>query len=210
MFRERRILTKLDQLSPELIRESRRRYYGLISHVYYQLGRLLGELQTRGLYDNTVVLFNADHGEHLGDHRLWGKTTYLHGSADVPFVLRLPPSLKDARPGLQIDTPVLTADLHPTLLELAGLEPSPDTDAISLLPAIRDGGERKGRIVCGECGHPADANAFATDGRWKYVYYSKGGVEHLFDLATDRTNLHNLARDPRHQDIRNGLRRHLI
>lgn len=193
MFRQQRLIKKVDQLSPELIRESRRRYYGLISQIDYELGRFLGELQSQGLYDNTAILFNADHGEHLGDHGLWGKTTFLHGSADVPFILRLPPSVVQARPGLVVDEPILTADLHPTFLELAGLAPAPDSDGISLLPAIATGGPGPGRVVCGEYGHEANANAFATDGRYKYIYYSQGGVEHLFDIHADRENLHNLA-----------------
>lgn len=210
MFAEQRITKKVAQLTPEIVRESRRRYYGLISHIDYQLGRFLGELQSQGLYDNTVILFNSDHGEHLGDHGLWGKTTYLHGSCDVPFILRLPPSLDRARPGLEIDTPILTADLHPTLLELAGLEPSPNSDGISLLPTIQNGQGDGERVVCGEYGQAANANAFATDGRFKYIYYSKGGVEHLFDLAADPENLTNLAQDSSHQAIKATLRQHLI
>ncbi|MEZ4581432.1 MAG: sulfatase-like hydrolase/transferase [Caldilineaceae bacterium] len=66
--------------------ESRRRYYGQVSHIDYCLGRFLGELRSRGLYDDTVVIFTSDHGEHLGDHGLWGKITYLQGSVDVPLV----------------------------------------------------------------------------------------------------------------------------
>ncbi|MCB9159429.1 MAG: sulfatase-like hydrolase/transferase [Caldilineaceae bacterium] len=45
----------------------------------YCLGRFLGELRSRGLYDDTVVIFTSDHGEHLGDHGLWGKITLLAG-----------------------------------------------------------------------------------------------------------------------------------
>ncbi|MEZ4611394.1 MAG: sulfatase-like hydrolase/transferase [Caldilineaceae bacterium] len=86
MFRMRRTMLKYDNLTDEMVRESRRRYYGQVSHIDYCLGRFLGELRSRGLYDDTVVIFTSDHGEHLGDHGLWGKITYLQGSVDVPLV----------------------------------------------------------------------------------------------------------------------------
>jgi len=66
-FQSRRWAHKYDWLSSEIVRESRRRYYGQITYIDYQLGRFFGELKTKGLYDDTVIIFNADHGEHLGD-----------------------------------------------------------------------------------------------------------------------------------------------
>ena len=99
-----------------------------------------------------------------------------------------------AHPALEIDAPVLTADLHPTLLELAGLSPQEGgTDGRSLLPWMQagTGGER---VICGEYGS-GYGTAFATDARLKYVYYARGGVEHLFDVVNDPDNLHNLSHD---------------
>jgi len=150
MFRERRLMHKYEHLTPEVLRETRRRYYGQITHIDYQLGRFLGELRSKGLYDDTAIIFTADHGEHLGDHNLFGKTTFLRGSADVPLIVRLPASMSIKQPGLVIDTPVLTADLCPTLLELGGLSAGTDCDGRSLLPALQTGGGDAQRVVCGE------------------------------------------------------------
>ena len=208
-FRAKRLVGKWGRLSDEVIAESRRRYYGLISHIDYELGRFLGELRARGLDDNTAIIFNADHGEHLGDHGLFGKTTFLTGSGDVPFIVRPPAQLPMAAPTLDFDGPILTADLYPTVLELAGLTPEDELDGISLLPAIRSG-ELPARVICGECGEGNDATAFATDGRFKYIYYTRGGVEHLFDVQADRENLHNLASDPAHAERKQALKAHLL
>ncbi len=209
-LRAQRIIRKTHQLSPEVVRESRRRYYGLISQIDYELGRFLGELQSRGLYDETAIFFNADHGEHLGDHGLFGKSTYLTGSVDVPFIVRLPRGMAMARPSLEIDTPILTADLYPTVLELAGLSPPDEIDGVSLLSCIREGRGDTGRILCGECGPAENGTAFATDGHFKYIYYTKGGIEQLFDLHQDPDNLHNLAREPQHARTKDRLRGQLV
>ncbi len=191
-FVQKRLVGKWAQLGPEVIREARRRYYGLISQIDYELGRFLGELRSKNLYDDTAIIFNSDHGEHLGDHGLWGKTTFLSGSADVPFIVRVPDWMPMARPSQEIDSPVLTADLYPTVLDMAGLPLPDDIDGVSLLPQI-ESGRNVERVVCGECGQAENATVFATDGRWKYVYYTQGGVEHFFDTAADPNNLHNLA-----------------
>jgi len=188
-FRRKRLIHKYDQLSDEAIRETRRRYYGQISHIDYQLGRLLGELKTRGLYDDTAIVFTADHGEHLGDHGVFAKTTFVRGSGDVPLIFRPPAGFRQDRPGRVVDSPALTADVVPTLLELAGLARDDECDGVSMLAALASSDDPAGRVVCGECGQ----TAFATDGRFKYVYYADGGVEHLFDMAADPDDLLNVA-----------------
>ena len=209
MFRMRRTMLKYDNLTDEMVRESRRRYYGQVSHIDYCLGRFLGELRSRGLYDDTVIIFTSDHGEHLGDHGLWGKITYLQGSVDVPLVARFPEWVSLARPGGEVDTPVLSADLTPTLLDLAGLEPGDDVDGISLLPILASA-DPVDRIVGGEYGPTDNCTLFATDGKLRYVYYSKGGVEQLFDLDADPDTLHNVIEEDAYAGQADRLRAWLI
>ena len=210
MFHERRLAHNYEHLTPEILRETRRRYYGQISHIDYQLGRFLGELRTKGLYDETAIIFTADHGEHLGDHNLFGKTTFLRGSADVPLIIRLPAGMPVSQPGLLFESPVLTADLCPTLLALGGLSTGEGCDGQSLLPLLQGEAADQPRLICGEYGHAENATAFATDGRTKYIYYSKGGVEQLFDLQTDPDNLVNLVDDEQYASSRAKLRQALI
>jgi len=201
----RRIACKLDQLSPEIVRESRRRYYGQISHIDYQLGRLFGELKTLGLYDNTATVFTADHGEHLGDHGLFGKTTFLRGSADVPLIVRLPRTQTTDTARAVVETPVLTADICPTLLQIAGLDPDDRTDGMALQSLI-DGDGSVERTVFGECAN----SAFAADGRHKYIYYVQGGVEQLFDIINDPYDLRDLSHETSVADARDRLKTALI
>jgi len=195
---EQRISNKADRISPATLERLRRHYYGQITHVDYQLGRLFGELRSKGLYDDTVIVVTSDHGEHLGDHRLFAKYTFLESSARVPLIVRYPDGI--SQPGQRVTIPSLTADIPVTLLELAGLRPPEDADGRSLL---RDNDER---LVFGETRY----SAFATDQTWKYIYYLDGGVEHLFNITEDANDQHNLIHHPETADHRTRLRGELL
>ncbi len=193
-----RVSKKADRLPPQVLRRLRRHYYGQITHIDYTLGRFFGELKRQGLYDNTVIVITSDHGEHLGDHQLYGKYTFLESSARVPIILRLPDhhGIYNRR----VDRPALTADIVPTLLSLAGLEPEPTMDGVSLLDLP------EGRVIYGETRH----SVFATDGRLKYVYYFAGGAEQLFDISGDSDDRHNLAGQAEHAAAQAALKAGLV
>jgi arylsulfatase len=201
-----RLTHNLDYVTPEMIRETRLRYYGQVSHIDYQLGRLFGELKTLGLYDNTAIVFTADHGEHLGDHGVFGKTTYLNSSAQVPLIVRPPQSMSGISRAHMVEGPVITADICPTLMALAGLSSGREMDGRSLLPVLAGGGGDQDRMIFGECG----GHTFATDGRFKYLHYCKGGAEQLFDSRHDPDDLTDLADDPQHAEVLAELRSRLI
>lgn len=178
---EQRLSNKADRIRPDVLRRLRRHYYGQITHIDYQLGRFFGELKRLGLYDDTVIVITSDHGEHLGDHQLFAKYTFLESSARVPLILRLPPlhTVEQRR----VTVPVLTADIPVTLLALAGLTPGPMVEGRSLLTLPNE------RVIFGE----TRFSAFATDGRWKYIYYLDRGIEQLFDVVNDRNDRHDLS-----------------
>lgn len=195
---EQRIIKKADRMSPQVLRRLRQHYYAQITHIDYQLGRLFGELKSKGLYDNTAIVITSDHGEHLGDHQLYGKYTYLESAARVPIILRLP-----SQHGVynrRIATPALTADIAPTLLELAGLPPAAAMDGISLLRLPQQ------RVIYGETRN----SVFATDGKLKYIHYFAGGFEQLFDISADADDRHNLAGRAEYTESQAALKARLI
>ncbi len=197
-FTRQRIMQKADRIPPQALRRLRRHYYGQITHIDYQLGRLLGELKRKNLYDNTVIVLTSDHGEHLGDHRLFAKNSFLESSANVPIILRLPKSHGIVNRRSQ--APTLTADIAPTLLELAGLRPASDMDGLSLLAQPSE------RVIFGE----TSAAVFATDGLFKYVYYFASGVEHFFHIEADAMDRRNLSRAAAYAPRREHLKALLI
>jgi arylsulfatase len=178
---EQRLANKADRITPQILRKLRRHYYGQITHVDYQLGLLLGELMRQGIYDDTAVVVTSDHGEHLGDHHLFGKYTFLESAARIPLILK--PPKETAMPGRRVVVPTLTADIVPTLLEMVGLTPDERIGGRSLLNLPAE------RIVFGE----TRTSVFATDGRYKYIYYSDGGIEQLFDVGNDLDDMRNLS-----------------
>ncbi len=193
-----RIARKSDRISPQVLQRARRCYYGQITHIDYQLGRLFGELKARELYDNTIIVITSDHGEHLGDHGLFAKSTFLESSARVPIILRAP--REHGMYNRRDQTPALTADIAPTLLELVGLAPDAAMDGVSLLQLPEE------RIVFGE----TRQSVFATDGAFKFIHYFANGAEQLFDLSRDADDRANLAGRDATVDAKAALKAELI
>jgi arylsulfatase A-like enzyme len=191
---------KYYDLTPEAIAESRRRYYGQITNIDYQLGRLLGALKAMNLDDNTAIIFTSDHGELLGDHGLFWKYCFLEGAARVPFIVRFPQTMEVER-AVNITTPVMTEDIMPTILDIAGIDIPNDVEGQSLLDNIPDD-----RIIYGEIVN----SAFAVDKNNKYIYYQNGGVEQLFNPVQDPDDLHNLIKLPEYKEVHNHLQTKLI
>ena len=164
------------------------RYNHEVAFVDFFLGELLDELVAMGRYDNTIVVVTADHGEGFLEHG-----ELLHGHAPweemirVPLVLRLPEGLRGAPQ--QIDRPIGLIDLMPTLLDLAGLEPEPQGQGLSLGPYLR-GESLRPRLVFVE----SETAAAARSADHKALRFADGHLE-LFDLLVDPDELHPLAAD---------------
>ncbi|MFW6038849.1 MAG: sulfatase-like hydrolase/transferase [bacterium] len=169
-------------------------YYGLITHIDNQVGRLLMFLRDRKLLDNTLVLFTSDHGEMLGDHYRFQKARPYEGSARIPLIVR-PPKTWNLAPTCP-DAPVGLQDIMPTLLDAAGIDVPQHCTGKSLLPLVR--GEKKPPrdILHGEhtdqYGHNEGMH-YLTDGRHKYIWYTHDGVEQFFDLTDDPRECHDLS-----------------
>ncbi|WP_147125885.1 choline-sulfatase [Shimia ponticola] len=178
------------------IRRSRRAYFANISYLDDKIGEILHALEATR--QEAVILFVSDHGDMLGERGLWFKMNFYEGSARVPLMIAAP----GVKPG-QIEAPVSTIDVTPTLCDIAGIsmdDIAPWTDGTSLLP-MADGAAR-GRPVLME--YAAEASyaplVAVRDGDFKYTRCSLD-PEQLFDLANDPHELDNLASDPNHAQI---------
>ncbi len=172
------------------LRQARGVYYGKITNIDHQLGRLFGMLMREGLYDETAIVFTSDHGESLGDHGTFFKTSFLDGPARIPFLVRLPPALQGPV-GTVSDALVELADLLPTFCGLAGAEVPGDVDGHSLLPLLRGEAARVRDSLHGQIEH----QHLFHDGRHKYLYFADDGRELLFDAAADPRDEHDLSGD---------------
>ena len=199
-----------DFLPRDVRDDAMRAYYGLITQIDYNLGRLFARLNEMGLWDETVILLTSDHGEMFGDHHGYGKAMFFEGSAHVPFIIKPPkarfssPETADWQPGTRCAIPVGLCDVLPTVMEMAGISlmqhdvPTDGINVLSLLNPTERERHAQGepvRYVMGEVSgdHPKH---FITDGRWKYIHHLNGGLTLLFDLHTDPKEQSNLAQQP--------------
>jgi len=105
-------------------------YMGLATEVDHHIGRLIRFLKDSGQYDDTLLIVTADHGEMLGDHDLWGKTSCFDAAFHTPLVIRDPRA--PAAHGTQVSAPTESIDVMPTILERIGLTPPDTVDGRSL------------------------------------------------------------------------------
>ncbi len=179
------------------IRNARHAYYGEVSYVDDNIGRILAALRAAKLADNTIVMVIADHGEMLGERGLWYKMNYYEQACRIPLIVHAPQYFDAGR----VANCVSLADLLPTLAEFAGDGAAPDyampIDGRSLLPHLsRTGGHDE---VIGE--YLAEGvvapMVMIRRGTQKFIH-TPTDPDQLFDLATDPDEQRNLATDPAH------------
>jgi len=200
------------RMSDREIHRARAGYYGEISFIDTQVGRLLNWMNT-GLSkperQNTWMVFVSDHGDMLGDHHLWRKTYAYEGSARVPFLV-VPP--EGSERGVA-DEVVELRDIMPTLLDLSGLECPSTVDGRSVLPLLTQPAEDWRPYIHGEhctCYHRDQEMQYVTDGRRKFIWLPRIDQEQFFDLETDPGETRNVINSPdHHNEIARG-RNYLI
>ena len=151
------------------------------------LCRFVARLRELGLYDDSVVLLTADHGEMNLEQGLIDKGVYGHPkAARVPMLLKLP---GNRAAGRVIESDVSLLDVAPTFLDLAGVDPVGRLDGESLLDRLRPGDAGRAEPFVFEAGwHVAPNPAVAIHGRFpeghfRYVYNCCSGVDELYDLG---------------------------
>ena len=119
------------------LRRLRAQYYGMISEVDHQLGRLRAELEARGEWDSTIVVVTSDHAELLGDHGLKNKGGFFEQSQHIVGIVRDP---RRVAKGVVVSAFTENVDIMPTLCELLGEDVPLQCDGRSLVPFL-DGDE---------------------------------------------------------------------
>ena len=167
-------------------------YYGLITHLDEQVGRIMDALQRSPHAQNTYVAYTADHGLAMGSHGLLGKQNVYEQSMKSPLILRGPgiPAGKSSPAFSYI------FDLYATLCALAQVPVPADVDAKDLAPIWRkeSAGVRESLFLPFQ-----NCMRSVNDGRWKLHIYPQTNYRLLFDLDQDPHEKKNLAEDPQHQ-----------
>ncbi len=193
---------------PAAVRGERAKYYGLITYLDDQIGRVLETLDRKGLAENTIVFFAGDNGLTLGAHGLLGKQTLHEEGVRVPMIMRNP---REPHAGETRDALVYLADMMPTACAWTST-PTPDgLQGRSLVdvyagraPAVRD-------AVFARYDEKDDQmfRSIRTE-RYKLIQYIKLDLEQLFDLSNDPFELKDLSGDAKLNEVRRELHDRLM
>jgi choline-sulfatase len=181
---------------PEKLSKAIRAYYGLVSFVDDNVGKVLKALDETGLAANTRVLYTSDHGDNLGARGLWGKSTMYEEVAGVPLIIAGP----DIPAGRKVAIPANHVDTYPFIMQCVG-EDRPamyDNHPGHSLFALAAGEVPDRNVLSEYHGMGSTTGAFMIrHGRYKYVHYVAYAPQ-LFDLESDPEELRDLAQDPEH------------
>ncbi len=188
--------------TPEKYQRMMKGMYRLITGVDEQVGRIVDELDTSGVLDNTVVVFTGDNGIMIGEQGLTGIWLMYEGSIRKPLIIA-DPRLPESRRGALVDEMALSFDCPVTMLDIAGISPPSQMRGRSLAPLLR--GESVNWRDDFFYEHLYERETIPKSegvrtARHKYVrYFERNPVyEQLFDLTTDPHEVRNLVGDPAH------------
>ncbi len=186
-------------------------YYGAITAIDEQIGKMMGTLKELGMEENTIVLFSSDHGNMLGSQGKILKRKPWEESIRVPGILRYP---RGVRGGQQKDTLLSHVDFAPTLLSLCGINVPPDMQGTDL-----------SEVVLGKSDQGPDSAFFQIFGpfhggnvlhAWRgvrterYMYARRQSQPWvLYDLKNDPYEMHNLVDDSAARSVRTEMENRL-
>lgn len=181
------------------LREMGAKEYGMISMIDDSIGTIVGQLESLGLSENTIVVFTSDHGDMFGDHGVMLKGgMHYAGCTRVPLLVHVPGNQPGSTSSL-----VSSLDLGPTLLAQAGLSAFYGMQGIDATPLLTDSTAKvRDEIFIEEdqlndilqVGTPLRMRTLITEDARLTVYQGYDGIE-LFDLQEDPNEMHNRVDD---------------
>ncbi len=194
------------KLDPDTLLEYRRHFYAMVTGVDMAVGRILTELEEKGMLEDTLIVFCSDHGDTCGDHGRVGKgPDYYESIMRVPLIFHWPRGLSGSE-GRKIEEKIEMVDVLPTLLNLANLSVPAEMQGNSYAEALRSGTPVQGREDVYAVHAPGHI-MLRTD-RYKYIRYNRKTEpkEVLYDLHQDPDEFVNVVEDHGYQDVLTNLR----
>lgn len=200
-----------DKLLEEDYRKSKASYYGLVSHVDDRIGKVLDSLKVAGIYDDSLILFMADHGSMMGEHGFVEKWGHMYEEVmRIPMMIKLPKNLYG---GKRLNSFVESVDVMPTLLDCLGMKVPDRVQGKSMMPYIEGESDWHKEEIYGQyyCGSLQNESALMVrDSRWKLTSYPEGNqlegfllndhqlkMTEIFDQAPVYGELYDMEADPK-------------
>jgi arylsulfatase len=192
-------------------REIIAKYSGNISAIDLQIGRIISALKEQGLWENTLIVFTSDHGDHMADFSQLGKGTMLESSVRVPFFIKPPGATPDKKEYSEV---LSLIDLYPTFLDYAGIIDSKKDNKSRSIRNLLEGQNKWQNVVyssfCSRDGQNGKVMYIKDD--FKCVGVRKDGnmTVELYDRTAKVPDLVNLAEDPSYNDKKREMESILV
>ncbi|MHC5056890.1 MAG: sulfatase family protein [Planctomycetota bacterium] len=176
-----------ENLTEEALRRAMAAYYATISQIDHWCGKMIDALRSRGMYEDAMVVYTADHGDFMGHHHMLLKGNHMYDPlVRVPLIVKHPGS----RAATRSSELVSCVDLAPTVLGVAGLERSPAMKGLDLAA-----GDRR-NVVFAEARGGRHVMARSRDRK----LLAEGDRDFLFDLERDPCELADVSGDAAYAD----------
>jgi len=204
-------ILKLDPRQPQVGQQLISQYAAEISYMDFHIGRLIDELQRRGILDEAILLVTSDHGESFMEHPRSFSHGFLVYQATMHSVgvIRLPGGEGGGR---KIGGPVSNIDLLPTILQILGISPPPGIDGEAIPLEVTDAAlpqrTRFGQATRPRKEHETDPRwmnmlkaRYIRSGRYKFIQTPYLGTEELYDLESDPGEQRDLLQGPSQETL---------
>lgn len=181
---------------PEAIKKDIALYYGMVSEMDTQVGRILEALEKSGLKEHTLIVFAGDNGLAVGQHGLLGKQNLYEHSIRVPMII--------SGPGVPFNKKTegftYLSDITPTIIDYLQVQKPSSIEGRSLLPVIRDPSRKVRSSIYNVYGHWS--RSIKTEDGFKLIVYNVDGIEttQLFNLKNDPLEIQDLSKNPAHSE----------
>jgi arylsulfatase A-like enzyme len=197
-------------VDPETLRKNIAVYYGMISFMDQQIGRILDALDRLGIADNTIVVFTTDHGHFIGQHGLTAKGAFHYEDLlRLPFIVRYPGQVPE---GITSNALQALIDLAPTFLSAAGIPVPGIMQGVDQMAVWRGEAASARDNVLVEFRHQPTAVHLRTfvEDRYKMTVYRDQSYGELWDLEEDPDERRNRWDDPAYATIKGELFRRWV
>lgn len=184
------------------IKQDMATYYGMVSFMDDEIGKILDWLRENDLEKNTLVVFTTDHGHFLGQHGLTAKGPFHYEDLiRIPFIVSCPGRVPRGGRSQALQSLV---DLVPTWLDCAGLEIGGEIQGVSQWDVWQGKSERARDHVLVENRHQPRKIHHRTyvNDRYKLTVYRERPAGELFDLERDPGEIDNLWNDANSQMLK--------
>jgi arylsulfatase A-like enzyme len=171
-------------------------YLACVSYTDDMIGKLLDELESLEMLDDTIIILWGDHGFQLGDHTLWCKHTLFETSMHAPLIISAP----GYEAGQRVNSLAEMVDIYPTLCELAGLELPTHLQGKSLVPTMEDPDTTHKKAIYGRY----HAGETVRTERFQYSEWSNGD-RMLYDHKKDPNEDINVVANPKYAKVVKAL-----